>query len=454
MTRVRAAGRRTFAALSVRNYRLFFRGQIVSVSGTWMQTVAQAWLVLSLTDSGVALGLVTAAQFLPMLLLGPWGGVLADRVDKRRFLVGTQIAAATCAATLGILVVSDVIEVWMVAVIAVALGVVNALDVPVRQSFVSELVGPDLVPNAVSLSSTVMHGARIVGPALAGVLIALWGTGPCFLLNAASYGAALVALARMRPAELHRSEPRPRAAGQLREGLRYVWATPALRTPLLLMATIGTLTYEFGVSLPLLARYTFGTDAGGYSVMLATMSAGAVIGGLLAAATNRASHRRLGFAAAGLGALTLSIAVAPTFPAALAVLPLLGAVSVMFITLANATLQLTSSPEMRGRVVALYAVAFLGTTPIGGPIIGAIAERAGARAALALGGVVAIVATMASWRSLAASEVVARRAAGVPSTPRTLDVAPRSAVRAVPGSRLEELVPQVVAGEVTSTVRA
>ncbi len=226
MTRVRAAGRRTFAALSVRNYRLFFRGQIVSVSGTWMQTVAQAWLVLSLTDSGVALGLVTAAQFLPMLLLGPWGGVLADRVDKRRFLVGTQIAAATCAATLGILVVSDVIEVWMVAVIAVALGVVNALDVPVRQSFVSELVGPDLVPNAVSLSSTVMHGARIVGPALAGVLIALWGTGPCFLLNAASYGAALVALARMRPAELHRSEPRPRAPGQLREGLRYVWATP------------------------------------------------------------------------------------------------------------------------------------------------------------------------------------------------------------------------------------
>ncbi len=449
MTRVRAAGRRTFAALSVRNYRLFFRGQIISVSGTWMQTVAQAWLVLSLTDSGIALGLVTAAQFLPMLLLGPWGGVLADRVDKRRFLVGTQVAAAICAATLGILVVSGVIEVWMVAVVAVLLGVVNALDVPVRQSFVSELVGPDLLPNAVSLSSTVMHAARIVGPAMAGVLIAVWGTGACFLLNAASYGAALVALSMMRPSELHRTEPRPRAAGQLREGLRYVWATPALRTPLLLMATIGTLTYEFGVSLPLLARYTFGTGAGGYSVMLATMSVGAVIGGLVAAATNRASHRRLGLAGAGLGALTLTIALAPTFGAALVVLPLLGAVSVMFITLANATLQLTAAPEMRGRVVALYAVAFLGTTPIGGPVIGAIAEGAGARAALVLGGVVALVATALSWRSLSASEaagsanVIARSApvaalpaspgatvgpgACVPPTPRPLEVAPRPA---------------------------
>lgn len=404
MTRVEAARRRTFAALVVPNYRRFFAGQVVSVSGTWMQTVAQAWLVLSLTDSGAALGLVTAAQFLPMLLLGPWGGVLADRVDKRRFLIGTQVAAAAAAATLGVLVVTGLVQVWMVAIVAVWLGTVNALDVPVRQSFVTEIVGPDLLPNAVSLSSTIMHAARVVGPTLAGVIIAVWGTGPCFLLNAASYGAALWALRGMRVEELHRTEPRPRAPGQLREGLRYVWATPSLRTPLLLMATIGTLTYEFGVSLPLLAKYTFGAGAGGYSVMLATMSVGAVVGGLVAAATNRASHRRLGFAAAGLGALTVLLAAAPSFAAALVVLPVLGAVSVGFITLANATLQLTSAPEMRGRVVALYAVAFLGTTPIGGPIIGAIGEGAGPRAALLLGGVVALGATALAWASLQRSE--------------------------------------------------
>jgi MFS family permease len=407
VTRVERLSRDTFRALGVRNYRLFFGAQLVSVSGTWMQSLAQAWLVLQLSGSGVALGLVTAAQFLPMLVLGPWAGVVADRVDKRRFLALTQAAAALLALTLGILTATGLVALWMVFVLAVGLGLVNAFDMPARQTFVFEMVGPDRLTNAVSLNSIVMNAGRLLGPALGGVLIATVGLAACFLLNAGSYLAPLIALAAMRTAELRRRPPTERRPGQLREGLRYVWGHDGLRVPLLLMAVIGTLAYEFQVSLPLLARFTFDAGAQGYGLLLAAMSLGAVVGGLAFATRATPSHVRLGVAGLVFGALILLASVMPTLAATAAVLPLVGAASIAFITLANATLQLTAAPEMRGRVIALYGVAFLGTTPVGGPIVGWVGEVAGPRAGLALGGVAALLATAVAWRSLQAQPPIA-----------------------------------------------
>ena len=402
MTRVKRAWRDTFRALESRNYRRFFIGQIISVSGTWMQSVAQAWLVLKLTGSGVALGLVVACQFLPMLLLGPWAGVLADRVDKRRFLVITQATAATLALALGVLTATGTVQLWMVFLLAAALGTVSAFDMPARQTFVFEMVGPERLTNAVSLNSTVMNTGRLVGPAIGGVLIATVGLGVCFLVNAISYLAAIIALVGMRPDELLRTEPVARARGQLRAGFRYVWATASLRTPLVLMAVVGTLAYEFQVTLPLLARFTFGVGAEGYGLMASAMSLGAVVGGLGFASRATPSHRRLGLAGFAFGGLIIVVAVMPTYGATLAVLPLMGAASIAFITLGNSTLQLSADPAMRGRVIALYGVAFLGSTPVGGPIVGWIGETLGPRWAIGLGGLAALVATAFAWRSLAA----------------------------------------------------
>jgi MFS family permease len=402
---VRRATSETFRALAVRNYRLFFAGQIVSVSGTWMQQVAQAWLVLQLTGSGVALGLVLAAQFLPMLVLGPWAGVVADRNEKRRVLFITQAAAASAALALGLLTLTGTVQLWMVFVLALWLGVANAFDMPTRQAFVFEMVGPDHLSNAISLNSIVMNAGRLVGPAVGGVLIATVGLATCFLLNAASYGATIAALALMRKKELHAVEPATRGRGQLLEGLRYVWSTPALRTPLLLIAIVGTLTYEFPVSLPLLSTFEFEAGAEGYGIMLSAMSVGAVAGGLAVATRMAPSHRRLGWAGVLFGVSVLMASAMPTFGATVAVLPVVGAISIAFITQANSTLQLTAAPAMRARVIALYGVAFLGSTPIGGPIIGWVAETAGPRAGLALGGAAALVASLLAWRSLNESSV-------------------------------------------------
>ncbi|WP_208029542.1 MFS transporter [Rhabdothermincola sediminis] len=381
MTRVERATRHTFRALSARNYRLYIARQVVSVSGTWMQTVAQAWLVLRLTGSGVALGVTTALQFLPMLVLGPWAGVIADRSDKRRLLLATQSAAGSLALVLGVLTATGAVQLWMVFLLALGLGLVNAFDMPARQSFVYEMVGPEHLTNAVGLNSTVMNAGRLVGPAVGGVVIATLGLATCFLLNALSYAAVLAALAAMRAGELHRTEPVARQHGQLLEGLRYVWVTPALRTPLLMLAVIGTLTYEFQVSLPILATFTFGAGAEGYGALLSAMSAGAVIGGLVLAGRMTPSHRGVGRAAAAFGLLVLLASGMPTLTTTAVVMPLVGAASIAVITLTNATLQLTADPQMRARVIALYGVAFLGSTPIGGPIVGWLGETLGARRA-------------------------------------------------------------------------
>lgn len=382
----------TFASLSVPNYRRFFTGQAVSLAGTWMQSVALAWLVLQLTGSATWLGLAIALQTLPILLLGPYAGVLVDRVDKRRLLVGTQSAAAVQAFLLGVLTVRGDITMAWVLLLSLALGLVNTMDNPARQAFVREMVPERLVRNAVTLNSVVVNASRAVGPAVAGVLIATLGVGVCFLVNAASFAAVIVAYLAMDGAALRPSPPTPRAPGQLRQGLAYVRRTRDLFVPLLMMALVGTLTYEFQVSLPALVTDTFGEGATTLGWVFSAMGIGAVVGGLASASRHATGIRPMVASSTAFGAATALTALAPTVPFALAALLLVGAASVWFLSVGNATLQVTSRPQMRGRVMALWAVAFLGTTPVGGPLIGWVAEHASPRWALGVGAAAALVA--------------------------------------------------------------
>ena len=392
VNRVSSTITRTFSSLTIRNYRLWVVGQGISLSGTWMQTVAQGLLVLHLTGSGTALGLVTALQTIPVLLFGPWGGVVADRFPKRHILYVTQAVSSVLALLLGTLVATGAIRIEMVYLVALCLGAVSAVDNPTRQAFVVEMVGKDEIVNAVSLNSTEINLARVVGPAMAGVLIASVGLAACFLINGLSFLAVLAVLMAMRGEELRPTPIGPRVPGQLRQGLQYVRASPVIRTILVMMAIIGTFTYEFSVSLPLFAEVTFRQGPATYAAMTAAMGLGAVVGGLYTASQGIGSLRRLTIAALLFGASVLLTAVAPTLPLALLALLAVGFCSIGFTSLGNATLQLTSSAEMRGRVMALWTVAFLGSTPIGGPVIGAIGEHVGPRWALALGGVAAVLA--------------------------------------------------------------
>jgi MFS family permease len=383
---------RTFASLSVPNYRRYFGGQVVSITGNWMQTVAEMWLVLQLTGSGVSVGLTAGLQFLPILLFGAWGGLLADRMPKRRLLMITQSLMALPALTLFALTTSGAIEVWMVYALVLARGAVNALDNPARQSFAIEMVGADRVVNAVALNSVIIHTARILGPAAAGVTIALIGVGPCFLVNAISFAAMLVALRGMDPRQLHTPEVAARAGGQLRSALSYVARTPHLLIPLAMMAVVGTLSFNFQVLLPLLASLTWHGDAQLYTSLAIAMGIGSVAGALAAGARARVGPKLLVGAAASFGVAMLLVAAAPTVPLQLAALIPLGAVSVTFAAGINSTLQLAVEPSMRGRVMALYSVVFLGSTPIGAPLVGWIAELAGPRAALVVGAIAALAA--------------------------------------------------------------
>ena len=364
----------------------------MSLVGTWMQTVAQAWLVLELTGSGTALGMVAAAQFLPILLLAPYGGLLADRLDKRRLLVGTQLALGAIALALGLLVVTGAVELWMVVALALALGLVTACDNPARQAFAHEMVGPDRLRNAVSLNSVLVNAARAVGPATAGLLIAGVGTGVCFLINAVSYAAVVVALLGMDVGALRPSPPAAREPGQVRQGLQYVGRTPELLVPLMMLALIGTLAYEFQVVLPLLATGPFGGDAATYGALTSAMGAGAIVGGLLVARNGHTGLRPLTVAAALFGAAILATALAPSLGVAIVALTLVGAASVSFLATGNTTLQLGSEPRFRGRVMALWTVAFLGSTPLGAPVIGAVSEHIGPRGGLVVGGLACLVA--------------------------------------------------------------
>ena len=399
MTTLRTAVDQTFSSLRIRNYRLYFVAQLISVSGTWMQAVAQAWLVLHLSGSGVDLGIVVGLQFLPMLLFGPFGGLVADRMNKRTLLFATQTAGAILAFALGVLVVSHTVVLWQVYLLALLLGVVNVFDNPARQTFVMEMVGRDDLPNAVSLNTVVMNASRVVGPAIGGVVITIFGLGICFFVNAASYIAVIIGLAMMRTGELRPTERVVRAKGQIREGFRYVWRTPGLRNTLLAIALIGIFAYNFTVTLALLAKGTFHGGAGTYSLLTSCMGVGAVIGGLIAAHRARPTPRLLQVLALVFGGLLAAVAMAPSLVSASVLIVFMGAASIGFIATANATLQLGSDPAMRGRVMALYAMAFLGTTPIGAPLVGAIAQWTDPRVALLTGAAATVIAAgLLMWR--------------------------------------------------------
>lgn len=388
--------RGTFESLHIRNFRLFFVGQLISQCGTWMQTIALGWLVLHLShNSGFAIGLAIALQFIPTLLFGVWGGVIADRFDKRSVLFVTQAAMAAVAVLLAVVDLTNVVQLWMLYAIVFVFGLALAVDNPTRQSFVPELVPPEDLPNAVGLSSAIFQVARILGPALGGVLIVAVGTGVCFALNAVSFVFIVAALLMMRTGELHRGAPLGREKGQVREGLRYVWHTPELRSTLLLTLIVGTFAINSPVVLPLLAKITFGGNAEVYSWMTIAMGAGAVFGALFVA--NKAYARGSLLFATGMafGVSMLVASFAPSLGLFIALLLVVGAGQISFLATCNSLLQLRSDPVMRGRVMAVYTITLLGSTPIGGPLVGWVSEVFGPRWGFALGGIATIVGVLA-----------------------------------------------------------
>ncbi len=390
----------TFSSFGIRNYRLYYMGQIISTSGTWMQSVAQAWLVLQLTDSGTALGLVTALQCVPVLLFGPFGGIVADRFPKHRLLMATQSALGLLALILGVLVFTGWVRLWMVCLCAFGKGLIDAVDNPTRQSFVVELVGEDHLRNAVTLYSSLVNLARIVGPALAGVIIATVALAPCFILNGLSYAAVVAMLLMVRPSELFTPPPMPRVQGQFMAGFRYVASTPVLRNVLLMLALIGTLTFEFQVSLPLIAEYAFHGNAESYAALMSAMGVGAVIGGLMTAGKKNTSPHLLIGAALLFGLAVLLAAAMPVLILATVAMVPIGYFSISFTSLGNSVLQLESAPQMRGRVMAFWSIAFLGSTAIGGPVVGWIGEHTQPQWGLGVGGIAALVAATLGWMTL------------------------------------------------------
>ncbi|MDN5749430.1 MAG: MFS transporter [Pseudonocardia sp.] len=403
--------RSTFASLRVPNYRLYAAGQIVSLAGTWMQRVAQDWLVLDLSrGSATALGFAAALQFTPTLVLSLWGGVLADRVDKRRAMMALQAAMGLCALVLGVAVVSGVVELWHVYLLCLLLGCFSALDVPVRQSFVPELVGTAQLGNAVALNSLTFNLARIVGPSVAGVLIAVTGTGWVFLINAVSFVAVITALARMDTARLHRTGPVSRAPGQLRAALHYVRGRPDLVAVLALVFLVSTFGINFYMTLALLARNVFGLGADAYGLLTTLLAVGSVAGAFFAARrTQRPRLRLVTGSALVFGVLVVLAGLMPTYLLTGVVMVPLGMAALTFTTAANATVQLSVESAMRGRVMGLYVLLFLGGTPVGAPLLGLLAEQYGGRAPLVLGGAVTAVSV------LVVAVVLTRRGGGVRS---------------------------------------
>jgi MFS family permease len=389
---VKRFSRDTFTSFEVRNYRLYYIGQIISTSGTFMQSIAQAWLVLKMTDSGTALGIVSALQYIPILLFGTVGGVAADRFSKRTLLYFTQSVAGLLALILGVLVATNTVTLGMVYVLAFLLGWVNVFDSPARQTFVIEMVGEDKLRNAITLYSSLVNLARVIGPTIAAVLIASIGIAPCFILNGLSYGAVIIMLTLMRTSELHITPPLPIAKGQLREGINYVRSTPILRDSLVMLFIVGMLTFEFTVSLPLLAQYTFNAGASGLAYLTACLGFGAVIGGLAVASQRRNTIPLLVTSAFLFGATVLAAALMPTLLLSGFILVFAGAASIYFTSLGNSILQLSSSPQMRGRVMSFWSMAFLGSTTIGGPLVGWFAQTFGDRWGLAIGGIAGLVA--------------------------------------------------------------
>ncbi len=430
-----------FRSLQVRNYRLFASGQVVSLTGTWMQRVAQDWLVLQLSHgSGTALGITTGLQFVP-LLASLYGGVLADRYNKRRLLVWTQVSMALLALALGLLVVTDMIRLWHVYLLAFLLGAASAVDTPTRQALVSELVGAELVTNAVSLNSATFNAARILGPAVAGVMISAIGTGPVFLVNAASFIAVITSLLLMRDDELFGSKRVARRPGQLREGVAYVRTRPDLLLPIILVGIVGTFGLNFQMTTALVASNVFHHGAASYGLLSTALAIGSLLGALGSARRGRPLLRLVIGSAFLFGVLETVVAMMPTYWTFFALLIPTGAAVLTFTTSANSTVQLGASPVMRGRVMALYVLVFLGGTPFGAPLVGWIAQVAGPRWSLLVGGLasavaaVVIGAVLARVRHVRIEPHLLRRHphVHVRPIPHSLDVEPAARPESVPG---------------------
>ncbi|EOM77840.1 MFS transporter [Rhodococcus rhodnii] len=394
-----------FAALHTRNYRLWAGGQIVSLVGTWMQRIAQDWLVLTLSGgNALAVGIVMALQFGPTLVLSVWGGVLADRFDKRRLLMATQVGMATCALVLGLLDVTGAVVLWHVYVVALVLGCVSAIDAPVRQSFTIEMVGPERLSNAIALNSMTFNSARIVGPAISGVLITWIGTGWVFLLNVVTFAGVLAGLAAMRERELFASPKVPRAKGQVREGFRYVRSRPDLVVVLAAVFMVSTFGLNFPLSLAVLARTTFEQGADAYGLLSTMLAIGTLAGAVIAARRRTPPRlRTLLAAAAGFGLFEILVGVMPTYVLVAILLVPTGALTLTFTTAAMNILQASVPSEMRGRVMGIYMLCFLGGTPLGGPVLGWLADVLDPRAPLVIGGAISLASGVAAvaylwWR--------------------------------------------------------
>ncbi len=382
---------RPLAAFAVPNYRRFTIGQTISLVGSWTETVAQAVLVLRLTHSGVWLGLATAARYAPVLLLTPYAGVIVDRANKRRILLLTQSALAAASLTLGLLVITGAIQLWMVFAVALAFGAATALDNPARLAFVSEMVGRQLIRNAITLNSTLVNVGRGVGPMVAAGLVATVGVGWCFVANAASFGAVIFSLLILNVSQLHPSAPVRRVHGQLRQGLAYARTVPQILAPISMMVLIGTFTYEYEVSLPLFARGPLHGGATTYSLLIAAFGFGSVLGGLYCIRRPQTGVPRMIRAASLYAAAMFGTALANQTYIAICVLVVVGMASITFLTTGNSTIQIAARPEMRGRVTALWSTALVGSTPVGATIIGAVGDSK-PRLALILGAAACVAA--------------------------------------------------------------
>lgn len=390
MPRLRRLTNETFRSLRIRNFALFFGGQLVSQIGNWLTLVAQALFVLELTDDGVALGALAAAQFGPVLLLGPWAGLVADRSDKRKLLLIVQAVAMAQSFVLAALAFSGNPPVAALYAVALVGGITVAFDNPARRSFVVEMVPTEDMQNAVSLNSALMTSSRVIGPALAGLLISTVGFGWCFLVDGISYLAVIAGLSLMRTHELNRGPATPRAKHQIRDGLRYVRSVPELRVPLVMMAVVGTLSYNFQTVFPLFTTRDLDGTGSTFTVLFSVVSVGALVGALATARRKTIGVRSVAMASLSYGIAQALMAVAPNQFAAFVLAIPLGVTSIAFLTASTAIVQIEAAPTMRGRVLALQAMLFLGSTPIGGPIVGWISEQAGARYAIGLGAVAAL----------------------------------------------------------------
>ncbi|WP_427918829.1 MFS transporter [Streptomyces sp. cg40] len=377
----------SFASLRLRNYRLYAVGQTISVIGNWVQNIAVGWLTLQLSHSGTMLGIVTGSRYLPVLLLGVWGGLVVDRHDTRALLTATQICFAVQAAVLTALCWAHVMNLPLLVIIMLLLGLTNVFDNPARQSLISELVDREHLANAIAINSTFINTAKLIGPGVAGVVIAGLGVTPCFALDTVSFVAVIVSLLMLRTAEMYPADREVRAKGQIRAAIANVCRTPELLHPMAMVYVTGILTWEFPVTLPLLTTSAFSGGPSGYGSAMAVMSAGAVLGGFVAVRRSRFNSRSLSVSAVIWGALICAAALAPTFTVALIALALVGSASITFNSSAKTLLQLGSTPHMRGRVLSIWSIGWLGGTVVGAPTVGAIASHWGARSALFVGGV-------------------------------------------------------------------